>query len=61
MSILEKLVGSLKTHEQRRRKKKEESLDQALQAKATIKEKKTSYTHNTRGRGGIKNNYGDKS
>jgi len=49
---VEELVGSLEAHEQRRRKKKEESLDQALQAKATIREKKIPYTQNTRGRGG---------
>jgi len=30
-------------------KNEEESFDQALQTKATIKENKTSYTHNTRG------------
>jgi len=45
-------VEELEAHEQRRRKKKEESLDQALQAKATIREKKVPYTQNTRGRGG---------
>jgi len=49
---VEKLAGSLEAHEQRRRKKKKESLDQALQAKATIREKKVPYTQNTRGRGG---------
>ena len=49
---MEELVGSLEAHEQRRRKKKEESLDQALQAKVTIREKKVPYTQNTRGRGG---------
>jgi len=49
---VEELVGSLKAHEQRRRKKKVESLDQALQAKATIREKKVPYTQNTQGRGG---------
>ena len=49
---MEELVGSLESHEQRRRKKKEESLDQALQEKATIREKKVPYTQNTRGWGG---------
>jgi len=49
---VEELAGSLEAHEQRRRKKKEESLDQALQAKATTREKKVPYTQNTRGRGG---------
>jgi len=34
---MEELVESFKAHEQQRSKKKEESLDQALQAKATIK------------------------
>jgi len=49
---VEELAGSLEAHEQQRRKKKEESLDQTLQAKATIREKKVPYTQNTRGRGG---------
>jgi len=40
---------SLEVHEQRRRKKKKESLDQALQAKATFKEKKVPYTQNIQG------------
>jgi len=48
---VEELAGSLEAHEQRRRKKKE-SLDQALQAKATIREMKVPYTQNTRGQGG---------
>jgi len=52
MLSVEELVGFLEAHEQRRRKKKEESLDQALQAKATIREKKVPYTQNTQGRGG---------
>jgi len=41
---VEELAESLEAHEQRRRKKKEESLDQALQAKATIRKKKVPYT-----------------
>jgi len=41
---VEEFVGSLVAHEQWRRKKKEWSLHQALQAKATIKEKKAPYT-----------------
>ena len=49
---VEELARSLEAHEQRRRKKKEESLDQALQAKVTIREKKVTYTLNTRDRGG---------
>jgi len=45
MLSVEDFVGSLEAHEQQRmNKKKEESVDQALQAKATIKEKKTFYT-----------------
>ncbi|KAJ1391337.1 hypothetical protein SESBI_36728 [Sesbania bispinosa] len=35
---VEELAGSLEAHEQRRKKKKGESLEQILQAKATIKE-----------------------
>jgi len=49
---MEELVGPLEAHEQRRRKKKKESLDQALKAKAIIRETQVPYTHNTRGRGG---------
>jgi len=45
--LVEELVRSLEAHKQWRRKKKEESLDQALQAKATIREKKVPYTQNT--------------
>jgi len=52
MLSVEELVASLEAHKQRRRKK-EESLDQALQAKATIKEKKVPYTKNIRGRGDL--------
>jgi hypothetical protein len=37
---IEDLAGSLEAHEQRKKKKKQESLDEALQAKATIKEEK---------------------
>ncbi|KAJ1434907.1 Zinc finger, CCHC-type [Sesbania bispinosa] len=37
---LEELAGSLEAHEQRRKNKKGESLEQALQAKATIKGEK---------------------
>jgi len=49
---VEELARLLEAHEQRRRKKNEESLDQALQAKTTIREKKVPYTQNIRGRGG---------
>jgi len=61
MLSIEELVGSLELHEQQRRKTKEESLEQALQAKTTIKEKKASYIQNTRDRGCIKSDYGGKS
>jgi len=43
----EELLGSLEAHEQRRRKKNEESLNQALQGKETVKEKRVPYTQNT--------------
>jgi len=49
MLLVEELALSLEAHEQRRRKKDEEFLDQALQAKTIIKEKKVSYTQNIRG------------
>ena len=39
------LAGSLEAHEQRK-KKKEETLDQALQTKASIKEEKVLYSQN---------------
>jgi len=48
---VEELAGSLKAYEQRRKKKKEKSLEQALQAKATIRDGKVFYAQNTRGRG----------
>ncbi|KAG6516650.1 hypothetical protein ZIOFF_027119 [Zingiber officinale] len=48
---LEELTGSLEAHEQRRKNKKGESLEQALQAKTTIKEEKVLYAQSTRGRG----------
>ena len=50
MVSMEELVKSLEAHDQWRRKKKEDSLDQTFQVKATIKEKKTPYTQNTQGR-----------
>jgi len=52
MLSVEELVGSLEAHEQQIRKKKEESLDQEIQAKATIREKKVPYTQNTQSRCG---------
>ncbi|XP_061347561.1 uncharacterized protein LOC133293058 [Gastrolobium bilobum] len=48
---VEELAGSLEAHEQRKKKKKEESLEQALQTKATIKDEKVLYYQNVRGRG----------
>ena len=43
------LAGSLKAYEQR--KKKEETLDQALQTKASFKDEKVLYSQNFQGRG----------
>jgi hypothetical protein len=52
MSI-DDLAGSLEAHEQRKKKKQEQPLDEALQTKATIKDEKVMYAqHNNRGRGG---------
>nr|KYP61630.1 Gag-Pol polyprotein [Cajanus cajan] len=50
---VEELTGSLEAYEQRKKNKKEkgESLEQALQAKATIKDEKVLYAQNNRGRG----------
>ena len=44
MFTVNELAGSLEAHEQR--KKKEETLDQALQTKASIKEEKVLYSQN---------------
>ena len=38
MFIVDELVGSLKTNEQRQKKKEKEILEQALQTKASIKD-----------------------
>ncbi|GJV24619.1 retrovirus-related pol polyprotein from transposon TNT 1-94 [Tanacetum coccineum] len=54
---IEELAGSLEANEQRKNRKKQESLDEALQTKATIKEEKALYAqqnnysrgNNTRG------------
>ena len=55
------LAGSLEAHEQRK-KKKEETLDQALQTKASIKDEKILYSQNFEGGGcvneSIKNGHG---
>lgn len=48
---LDDLAGSLEAHEQRKKKKKNESLEEALQAKVSIKDEKVLYTQNFRGRG----------
>ncbi|GKB30161.1 hypothetical protein Tco_0869562 [Tanacetum coccineum] len=42
---IEELVGSLEAHEQRKNKKKQESLDEALKTKATIKDEKVVFSH----------------
>ena len=47
---VDKLAGFLKAHEQRK-KKKEETLDQALQTNASIRDEKVLYTQNVQGRG----------
>ena len=44
------LAGSLEAHEQHK-KKKEETLDQALQTKASIKDENVLYSQNVQGRG----------
>ena len=46
---VDELASSLEAHEQR--KKKEETLDQALQTKASIKDEKVLYSQNIQGRG----------
>ena len=50
MSTVDELAGSFEAHEQRK-KKKEETLNQALQTKASIKDKKVLYPQNFQGRG----------
>ncbi|KAK8602035.1 hypothetical protein V6N12_051857 [Hibiscus sabdariffa] len=47
---VDELTGSLEAHEQRKKKKKEEMLEQALQTKASIKDEKVLYFQNFRGR-----------
>jgi C4-type Zn-finger protein len=45
--FIDELVGSLLTHEQRRKLKKKESLEEALQAKVVLEEKKALYVQKT--------------
>ena len=47
---VDELTGSLEAHEQRK-KKKEETLDQALQTKTSIKYEMVRYSQNFQGRG----------
>ncbi|XP_061338565.1 G-type lectin S-receptor-like serine/threonine-protein kinase CES101 [Gastrolobium bilobum] len=48
---IEELAGSLEAHEQRKKKKEEETLEQVLQTKASIKDEKALYYQNFRGKG----------
>ncbi|GJS63432.1 retrovirus-related pol polyprotein from transposon TNT 1-94 [Tanacetum coccineum] len=49
---IEELAGSLKAHEQRKKKKKQESIDEALETKATIKDEKALFSQqNNHGKG----------
>ncbi|KAE8706666.1 hypothetical protein F3Y22_tig00110388pilonHSYRG00007 [Hibiscus syriacus] len=48
---IDDLAESLEAHEQRKKKNKNESLEEALQAKVFIKDEKVLYTQNFRGRG----------
>ena len=50
MFIVDELAGSLEAHEQCKKKKKE-TLDQALQTKVSIKDEKVLYSQNFEGRG----------
>ncbi|GKF61584.1 hypothetical protein Tco_0181638 [Tanacetum coccineum] len=42
---IEELAGSLEAHKQRKNKKKQESLDESLKTKATIKDEKALFAH----------------
>jgi transcriptional regulator with GAF, ATPase, and Fis domain len=61
---VDELAGSLEAHEQRKKKKKEETLEQALQTKASIKDEKVLYSQifggRGRGRGSRGNGHSDK-
>ncbi|GKD78029.1 gag polyprotein, partial [Tanacetum coccineum] len=48
---IDELAGSLEAHEQRKKKKKQETLKEALQTKAVIEEDKVLYSQSSRGRG----------
>ncbi|XP_074342644.1 uncharacterized protein LOC141680273 [Apium graveolens] len=49
--MVDEIAGSLEAHEQRKKKKKEETFEQALQTKASIKDEKVLYSQSIRGRG----------
>ena len=53
------LAGSLEAHEQQKKNKKEETLEQALQTKALIKDEKVLYHQNSRSRGRGRGNRGN--
>ena len=58
MFTVDELTSSLEAHEQRK-KKKEKTLDQALQTKVSIKDEKTLYSQNFQGRGHGRGSHGN--
>ena len=56
---IDELADSLEAHEQRKKKKNEETLEQALQTKASIKDEKVLYHQNSRSRGRDRGNCGN--
>jgi len=48
---IDELAGSLEAHQQLKKKKKEKTLEQALQTKASIKDENVLYEKNSRSRG----------